>query len=67
MSRSYQGNGWMVAMALFFLFVLSQYLLNVRAKRRAGFPIDTRSIIGVVLIFLLFFGFALFQVLTHPW
>jgi hypothetical protein len=67
LARSYQGNWAWIAFGLISLFLLSQVLSDVKAKHRAGFPVDARGVIGLVLVFLIFAGLALFQVLTHPW
>ena len=65
LSQHYQGNGWLVAFALFSLFMISQILLGSWRKRKVGMPVDVKAVVGVCLAFLLFVAFAIFQVLTH--
>jgi hypothetical protein len=61
----YQGNAWWIGFGLFSLFLLSQYLLNVREKRKAGMPVPTEKIIAACIFLLGFIAVAVFQVLTH--
>jgi hypothetical protein len=65
LSHGYQGNAWWIAWAVFVLFLLSQSILDIRRKRKAGFPIDPRAIIRACLFFLGFVAIAIYQVLTH--
>jgi hypothetical protein len=63
--HTYQGNGWMIAFAIFSLFLMAQVILGARARHKAGIPVDIKPVIGQCLLFLVFVATAVYQVLTH--
>jgi hypothetical protein len=63
--QHYQGNMVWIGFGLFSLFMLSQVLWGAWRKHKVGMPVDVQAVVGMSLWFLLFFAFALFQVLTH--
>jgi hypothetical protein len=64
-SRSYQGNGWWIGFGLLSLFLLSQFLLEVRRRRGVGMPVDVNDVITMCVFCLGFLAVAVWQVLTH--
>lgn len=65
LSHTYQGNSWWIAMALFSLFMMVQSLLQLRTKRKAGFPVEKIHVVQACVMWLLFVAMAVYQVLTH--
>jgi hypothetical protein len=64
-AQHYQGNMWSIGFGLLSLFILSQILWGALRKRKVGMPVDVQAVVAISLICLLFFAFAIFQVLTH--
>jgi hypothetical protein len=64
-AQHYQGNMWWIGGGLFSLFMLSQSLWDAWRKRKVGIPVDVKFVVGLSLIFLLFFALSVYQVLTH--
>jgi hypothetical protein len=64
-AQSYQGNAWWIISGLFSLFMLSQFLWGAWQRYKVGIPVDVRAVAALCIFCLLFFTFAIFQVLTH--
>jgi hypothetical protein len=65
--EQYQGNMVWIGFGLFSLFMLSQFLWGAWRKHKVGMPVDVHAVVGMSLLFLIFFALALFQVLNHDW
>ena len=64
-SRTYQGNAWWTFCAVVSIVLLVRVALEFRRKHRAGEAVRSGDVIRTSVVFLMFLGIAIYQILTH--